>query len=261
MGCYYERRGVGEIVGAVFAIIAIVALIVVLVYLFNLFNYALASSRNVETELYVVTHSAVSVVNVSCSGEHCSVLLSLSPEAIPYVRDVVCVGEGRLSNLISCRFNIVDVDHLNVTYVKSEFGQYDSVLLSIVLNRGFVMYISMNNKPIVLSALVLPHGGGHRYTSVIVVLYNNATSWTCINATLRLELICYKDGARYVVYSDKPVFKTGVVCLQPLSSVVLENVTKMSPKGNTCLAYVVGSYTVNLVRTYNVNVTAGVLYR
>ena len=253
MRCCYSRRGVGEIVSAVFAIIAIVALIVVLVYLFNLFNYALASSRNIEAELYVITHSTISVMNVTCSGHYCSAVLGLSPEAVPYVRDVACVGEGTSSGLISCRAHVTDIDRVVVTYRKDEFGKYDYVLFSIILNRGFVMYVSMNNRPIDVSAIATPYRMHH--ITLIVSFYNNATAWTCINATLQLEIEC--NGESTVV----PVLKIGETCLQPLSSIVNTTVVKLSHGMHGCWMYLVGKYTVNLVKTYNIKVKVGYLYR
>jgi len=247
----FSRAGVGEIVGAVFSVIAIVALVIVLVYLLNMFSHVLTSSHNVEKEMYVFTHTVPTVSLVKCSGGYCVMSIEVAPEAIPYVRDVVCVGENstELSSVVKCGLESREAYILNVEYSRASFRKYNTVVFSIVSQHGYVMYLSVSNMKVSISSMLTLTGRG-REAVLVLDFYNNSTSWTCINATLWLV---YSDGK----YATEEPINVPLRCIKPLASYIFTKTITLK-RGHGSI-YLEGDYMVNLARTYHVRQLVAIL--
>ncbi len=263
------RRGISELVGAIFAAFVIIALAILLVYVFNMFK---ETSQKLEAKLRFeqkLIHARVKIVNFTATGSgSVRFIVKLYPALASYVRTVTCtlLVSPDTQLVEKCRYFINDSSTITVNVRYS--SPWRKAYMSFAMKTGDVVIVPVYSGPILIWEVPIPgvdyaqyvNGTYRGVLSATTLFQNNSTGWTCIDAILNFTCtarvpgtVCQINGTSYIVIRK-------VFCVDPLATYVVPavfsvyceeapcnvdvNVTLMMPSG---IRY---SYVIPVMRIY-----------
>ncbi len=230
MGMRLSRRGVSELIGAIFAIMVVIALIFLIVYMFDSMKKLgerLESRYGFERMLL---RSRINVANFTLgdSGSVSLLVLKLYPGLASYVRTVSCTFQigSSTQRVVRCEYFVNNSDTL--TIVLNNSVSWSSARIALVLRTGDVVIVPVYSTAPVVYEVPAPGVDYAEYVNetyrgtllASTVFYNNSTGWACFNATLNFTCYssstCTLNGSSYVVVSK-------VFCVDPLATYIISN--------------------------------------
>jgi len=265
------RRGVSEIIGAVFVVAVLIVFLILLVYMFNIFREAeqkLESKLRFEQKLL---HSEITIANFTY---RCTSLINwtlftikLYPGLASHVKAVACTLAVNSSTrrVVPCNYVVSSSDTI---LVNVSFNEWTKMYVDLVMSTGDVVSIPLDAGPTLIREVPVPGVDYAQYVNgtyrgvlfVTTVFRNNYTGWVCLNATLNFSCTSEVTGAVCYLNGTSSLTVNEAFCIKPLSAYITSNTfnvyceyapcivtAEISLRTPSCTSY---NYTITVMRIY-----------